>query len=183
MKNTGQRQARRWKLAIPAAVCDRGRQNSIRCMIHDGSITGCKIVSGQVSKLPDEILINVPELDKLIHGRIVWRTHNSAGIQFEWETDRPDERRKASRQKIHLPATILDYGYNKLADCIICDASRTGCRISSKAISGMPDDLLIEIPGLTEPILSLIVWRNDDMAGLEFMWNNKLYMLDDYVEM
>lgn len=76
----------------------------------------------------------------------------------------------------------MDYGYNKLADCFICDASRTGCRISSEALSELPDDLLIEIPGLAEPILSLIVWRKDNMAGLEFMWDNKLYTLDDHPE-
>ena len=66
MEHTGQRQARRWKIAIPAAVCDRQRQNSNRCMIHDGSISGCKIVSGQVPKLPDEILINVLDLVRSI---------------------------------------------------------------------------------------------------------------------
>ncbi len=182
MENTGQRQARRSKLALPAAVCDRQRQNSIHCMIHDGSISGCKIVSREVPKLPDKILMIVPDLVQSIQGRIVWRTDNSAGIQFEWETNRPDERRNFSKQRIHLPATILDYGYNKLADCFICDASRSGCRISSEALSELPDDILIEILGLTEPILSLIVWRNDNMAGLEFMWNNKLFMLDDYAE-
>jgi hypothetical protein len=84
MEHTGQRQARRWKIAIPTAVCDRQRQNSIRCMIHDGSISGCKIVSGQVPKLPDEILINVLDLVRSIQGRIVWRNDTMAGLEFMW---------------------------------------------------------------------------------------------------
>jgi hypothetical protein len=67
----------------------------------------------------------------------------------------------------------------QLADCIICDASRTGCRISCETLSELPNDLHIEIPGLTGPVLALMVWRKDNMAGMEFLWETEIYMLDD----
>ena len=177
-----QRKNRRYKLTLPASVSDRQQKNVVPCMIRDGSISGCKVISNKVSELPENVLIKIPNLDQLIEGCIKWRKQDSAGIEFKWGINSLDDRRDAPRQNVAITAVIMDHDLNKLTDCIICDASRTGCRISSKAISGIPDDLLIEIPGLTEPILSLIVWRNDDMAGLEFMWNNKLYMLDDYAE-
>lgn len=183
MKNVGQRHKRRFKVAIHAIVSDRQQQNTIRCMIRDGSISGCKIISRQVSDLPDKVLINVPNLSQSIKGRIVWRNQDSAGIEFKWETKCSDERRNAPRQEVSILATILDHNLNKLSDCIILDASRTGCRISSEAVSTLPDDLHIEIPCLTEPVLALIVWRNGNMAGLEFFWEDDVYMLDDSLAM
>ena len=184
MRNIGQRHNRRYKVAIHAVVSDRQRQNNVRCMIRDGSISGCKIISSKVSDLPDKVLINVPNLNQLIKGRIVWRNQDSAGIEFKWETNHPDERRKAPRQEVSILATIMDHNYNKLSGCMILDASRTGCRISSEAVSTLPDDIHIEIPGLTEPVLSLIVWRNGNVAGLEFLWGSSdVYMLEESFEM
>ena len=183
MENDSQRNNRRLKIAIRADVSDRAQENTVRCTICDGSTSGCKIISRHVPNLPDNILIKVPNLNRLIKGHIVWRDHNSAGIEFKWETNHPDERRGAARQEVDLPSTIMDYGLNKLADCIIRDASTTGCRISSEAIYEIPDDVLIEIPGLTEPVLALIVWRNGNLAGLEFFWGSEVCVLDDLVAM
>ncbi len=177
------RKHNRYKVAFHTIVFDRLQQNAVRCMIRDGSISGCKIVSVKVFDLPDKVLLKIPNLDQLIRGRIVWRNKDSAGIEFEWEANRPDDRRNAPRQEAAMRAAIKDYDLNKLADCIILDASRTGCRISSKALATLPDDILIEIQGLTEPVLALIVWRNGNMAGLKFVWQSDVYMLDDSMAM
>jgi hypothetical protein len=149
-------------------------------MIQDGSISGCKIISRHVPDLPEKILLNVPTLNQLIKGRIVWRNQNTAGIEFQWDNSAlQDERRNAPKQEVSIQATIMDYNYNKLADCIICDASRTGCRISCEELSNLPDEIHIEIPGLTDPVMALVVWRKDGMAGLEFFWESEVYTLDD----
>jgi hypothetical protein len=179
MENTDQRHIRRFTVVISAIVSDRQQQNEISCTILQGSISGCKILSKQVSDLPEEILIKIPDLDQLIKGRIIWRNQDLAGIEFEWESNNPDERRNAPRQEVVIPAILKDYDLNKLADCIICDASRTGCRISCETLSELPNDLHIEIPGLTGPVLALMVWRKDNMAGMEFLWETEIYMLDD----
>ncbi len=183
MGNMGQRKHNRYKIAFHAIVSDRQQQNAVRCMIRDGSISGCKIISRKVSDLPDKVLINVSSLNQLIKGRIIWRNKDSAGIEFEWEANRPDNRRNFPRQKGAIPAAIKDYDLNKLADCIILDASRTGCRISSKALAALPDDILIEIQGLTEPLQARIVWREDNMAGLEFIWMSEVGLPDESLEM
>lgn len=183
MENADQRKIRRFKVVIRAVVSDRQQENEINCMILEGSISGCKILSRQVSDLPEEILIKISEMSQLIKGRIVWRNHDTAGIEFQWESNRTDERRNAPRQEVSMPAIIMHYDLNKLADCTILDASRTGCRISTDELSELPDDLHIEIPNLTEPVLALVVWRKDNMAGLEFLWESEVYMLDDSVGM
>ncbi len=179
MGNASQRKHNRYKVAFHTIVLDRLQQNAVRCMIRDGSISGCRIVSGKVFDLPDKILLKIPNLDKLIRGRIVWRNQDSAGIEFVWETDRPDDRRNAPRQEAAIPATIKDYNLEKLADCLICDASRNGCRIASKELAALPDDILIEIRGLTEPILARIIWREGIMAGLEFIWVGEVSLPED----
>ena len=73
----------------------------------------------------------------------------------------------------------MDHDLNKLTDCIICDASRTGCRITSDALSTLPDDLYIEIPGMSEPVQARIVSRKDNMAHLKFALEGGVHVLDD----
>ncbi len=179
MRNELQRRHDRYKVALPAIVFDRLQQNSLRCMIRDGSISGCKIISRKVADLPDKVLLKITKLDQSINGRIVWRNRGSAGIEFEWEANRSDERRNAPRQEAAIPAVILDYNFNKLADCIICDASRNGCRIASEELATLPDDIRIEIQGLTGSVLARIVWRNANMAGLEFIWVSEVEPPED----
>jgi PilZ domain len=177
MRNVNERLDRRMKLAMHAVVSDRQGKNLISCMIHDGSIYGCKIVTRQAPYLPEKILIKVNCLTRHIKGNIAWRNHNSAGIEFNWKTKQFAERRSTNRQKMNIPSSILDYSLNKLANCIICDISKSGCRITSEAISEIPDDILIDIPGLNKPVLSLVVWRNGNMAGLEFFCTSENYLL------
>ena len=73
----------------------------------------------------------------------------------------------------------MDQNLDKLAVGTITDASRTGCRITSEKVSTLPDDLFIEIPGLTEPVKARIVLRKDDMVHLEFATESDVYVLND----
>jgi len=179
MDNAEQRTHDRVKVAIHAVVSDREQQNAIRSIIQCASICGCKIISKQVSDLPDEVLIKVSNLDQVIKGRIVWRNKNTAGIQFEWNAIDPDERRSASRHEVEIQAVMSDREHNKLADCIIRDANSKGCRIINAALYTVPDDVHIEIEGLSEPVLAKVIWRNGNMAGLEFYWECDILSLND----
>lgn len=174
-----QRENRRYKLAVRASASDRLQKNVIPCIIRDGSIAGCKIISRYISDLPDQILIRIPNLDQTIKGRIIWRDQGSAGIEFKWDANPPDERRQAPRQGVVIPTVIMDQNLNKLTDGIISDASRTGCRITSEDVSTLPDDIYIEVPSLTEPVKARIVKREDNMARLEFSMESNFYVLDD----
>ncbi|MFQ5625924.1 MAG: PilZ domain-containing protein, partial [Methyloligellaceae bacterium] len=73
----GQRQNHRFKLAMRAIVSDRQQQNAVSCIIHNGSISGCKIISRQVPALPINVLIKVTNLNQSIKGHIVWRNRDS----------------------------------------------------------------------------------------------------------
>lgn len=179
MDKADQRANDRIKVAIHAVVTDREQQNAVRSMVKDASICGCKIISKQVPDLPDEVLLKVPNLDQLIKGRIVWRNHTMAGIQFEWNAVDPDDRRKAPRQEVEIQAVISDRECNKLTDCVINDANSIGCRITNAALYTVPDDVHIEVEGLTEPVLAKVIWRNGIQAGLEFYWECDIFTLDD----
>ena len=43
----------------------------------------------------------------------------------------------------------------------------------------VPDDVHIEIEGLSEPVLAKVIWRNGNMAGLEFYWECDILTLND----
>ena len=73
----------------------------------------------------------------------------------------------------------MDQNLEKLTDGTISDVSRTGCRVTSEEVSTLPDDLYIEIPGLTEPVKARIVKREDNMARLEFSMASDIFVLDD----
>ncbi len=78
-----------------------------------------------------------------------------------------------------IPTVIMDQNLEKLTDGTISDVSRTGCRVTREEVSTLPDDLYIEIPGLTEPVKARIVKREDNMARLEFSMASDIYVLDD----
>lgn len=172
----------RFNVALPAIAIDSKRKYHIPCIIRDGSITGCRIISSDIDDLPDDIYLKVPDLEEIIKGHVVWRNDRAAGIQFNWAATPKNCKRGASRREVDLPASLLDLNFNYLADCTIRNASRTGCRITTRDAASLPHEFRIRISGLTEPVMVRVVWRKDDTAGLEFFWDSEIYTLDDSVE-
>lgn len=181
MSSRDQRLHHRFKVAIRAFVGDPHTDARYPCVIRDGSISGCQITCASLSELPDRILFDVPAISRPICGSIVWREENTAGVKFHWDAMPDDERRKAPRQEIYLPCTILDHDFNHLDDSVICDASRSGCRIVTEKIAQIPDDIYVEIFGLTEPMIARIVWRSEGMGGVQFLWESDIYELKESV--
>ena len=174
-----QRAKHRFQVAIRAVVINERTGEEFSCAIRDGSISGCKIVSSQVADFSEQVLVKVPKLEHMVRGRIVWRDERAAGIEFNWEASQVDERRDAPRREVLIPVVISDAALNKLADGTIMDASRTGCRIFGDKVQELPDRISLEICGLTGPMIGQIVWRNDGMAGVKFLWESEVYALDD----
>lgn len=180
MEGFEQREKRRVKVAIRAGVVDPRSGERYPCLIRDGSISGCKIVSSTLDELPDDIYVAVPSLDQTIRGRIVWRSEKTAGVEFLWERTRNERRRGAPRQEVVINAIILDRKHNRITDCVIRDASKTGCRIATENASRLPDDICIRIDGLPDAVMARVVWRDGDRAGLEFFWDDEVQTLDNY---
>lgn len=179
MQTHDQRAKKRFPLAIRAMIVDPSGEEGIPCVIRDGSVSGCKIVCDCVDDLPDEIRLDVPNIDQIIEGQIVWRSDRAAGVAFNWKKTSGGERRGVPRQKVDVPALVLDRDFKPLAKCSICDTSRTGCRIVLADGDSVPDEIRIEIEGLTGPAMARVVWREGRFAGVEFIWDSDVYMLED----
>jgi PilZ domain len=83
------------------------------------------------------------------------------------EGDQPDARR-AKRERTFLPARI-SFGEGALkADCVVTQLSPTGARINIAAAVALPDRFNIAIPQRGLTCRAKLVWRKDDLAGLEF---------------
>jgi len=179
MQNTEQRHNSRTRVDLQALVSDRERQNTIPCTIQDASISGCKIASSKIINCPDKILINIPHMNQVVKGSIIWRQGNYAGVKFDWSAADPSEKRSGIRYEVAIPAVVSDTDQNKLIECTISDANSKGCRIINAALYTVPDTIHIEVRGLAEPVMAKVVWRDGNTAGLEFYWENEIYTLTD----
>lgn len=82
-----------------------------------------------------------------------------------------DNQRAEPRKRVSIPAIISDRGRSQQVDAQICDASSSGCRITSCDIEALPQDVLIKIDSLGKPIKGTIVWRTDSEAGVKFFFD------------
>jgi hypothetical protein len=181
MENRDQRAKHSFQVAIRAYVVKPATGEQFACVIRDGSISGCKVICSQIADLPDNIVVKVAKLKQTIKGRIVWRDTKSAGIEFNWEASNVDELRDAPRQEAFMPELISDHGLNHLADCVVMDASRSGCRILGEKVPELPEQISLTIDGLTAPIGGQIVWRTEEMAGIKFLWESEVYAPNEKV--
>lgn len=80
------------------------------------------------------------------------------------------ERRSERRRSVFLRAAI--YGLiegGEEIECAIQDASRSGCKIISDNIDRIPEMVCLTIHGLDETFAGRIVWRRENMAGVQFI--------------
>lgn len=78
------------------------------------------------------------------------------------------ERRSERRRSVFLRAKVVGLLDGHEMECAIQDTSRSGCKIISEKIDELPDMVTIEIHGLGETFVGNVVWRKDNMAGVEF---------------
>lgn len=78
------------------------------------------------------------------------------------------ERRSERRRSVFLRAKIVGLLDGHEMECAIQDTSRSGCKIISENIDELPDMVTLEICGLGETFIGKVVWRKDNMAGVQF---------------
>ena len=81
----------------------------------------------------------------------------------------PAERRIERRRRVFLQASVSAMDGSQIANCSIQDTSRTGCKIISDELDRIPDELVLSIHGLGETFIGRVMWRDADMAGIEFI--------------
>ncbi len=79
------------------------------------------------------------------------------------------ERRIERRRRVFLQADVCTLDGSRIGSCSIQDTSRTGCKIIYDDLDQIPDELVLSIRGLDETFVGRVMWREADMAGIEFL--------------
>jgi hypothetical protein len=81
-------------------------------------------------------------------------------------------RRIKHRKKVTIHGVISGRDSVEGIDCIVLDATRTGCRIVCNHVGKLPDDVCLTFDGINRPVYGEIVWRRTNQAGIEFIWSD-----------
>ena len=81
-------------------------------------------------------------------------------------------KRLERRRSVFLQASVCAMDGSQIVNCSIQDTSRLGCKIISDELDLIPDELVLSIRGLGETFVGRVVWREVDMAGIEFISNS-----------
>ena len=81
------------------------------------------------------------------------------------------EKRTERRRSVFLQASVCALDGSQIVNCSIQDTSRMGCKIISDELDLIPDELVLSIRGLGETFVGRVVWREADMAGIQFISN------------
>ena len=161
------------KISFRAIVSSAHDPDGFACIIRHGTVSGCQIVTSRIADLPDDIFLKVEALHDVISGRIVRRDMDTAEVEFRWDRDNAltNERRGAARRKANIPVMLYDADGTQTAFGMICDTSRTGCRIQCGKLATLGDDIVLEIKGITGPMKGRIAWRDKTVAGVALTWS------------
>lgn len=76
------RKDRRRSVFLRAEVFAANGSPVTDCAIQDASRSGCRIISDDVDLIPDDIVLTIRGLGETFAGRVVWRRHSEAGVEF-----------------------------------------------------------------------------------------------------
>ena len=83
----------------------------------------------------------------------------------------PHNRGHANRKVAPFRAAISARDSIEITNCVVLDATPTGCRIVVKNSQLLPDEIWLTFDGGNRPIDGEIVWRAGREAGVEFRWD------------
>ncbi len=172
MSTIENRDAPRRKLSMTAVVGDRNWENSIDCVVSDGSQTGCRLKSDRITELPDEIYVKIASLKQPIKGNIVWRRADAAGVQFQWDRSQKSDDRPKQTPKTEFSAVLSDRQGQAKVNCLVQHASASGCLLIADDIAALPDEISLKPEGVSASVAGRIVWRNDNVAGVRFVYKD-----------
>ncbi len=82
MTDKDRRARDRRQVQIPVRIYDLSREMVVKCAMQDASKDGCMMVTNELQKFPDKIIVEFVKFTGSREGRIVWRDQNSAGVLF-----------------------------------------------------------------------------------------------------
>ncbi|MTI42211.1 PilZ domain-containing protein [Roseibium hamelinense] len=155
---------------LSVLVVDLGDLTCIEASASDFCAEGCKVTSNKIAKINDLIGLRVTGLEKMIKGRVVTSSEDWAEIKFEFKNTEVRERRRERRRQVRIPVTVSNRARSISLECLIVDASPSGCRLKGADLHYLPDEVSLKIVGLDLPVKGQIVWRKSHFAGVRMLW-------------
>jgi len=84
------------------------------------------------------------------------------------DPDLVGERRLSPRRVIHSPAKLQLERRPVWLPCVVYDISATGARLLLPDFPVLPDQILLNLNGLADPVRCRLVWTADGIAGFRF---------------
>ena len=78
-----------------------------------------------------------------------------------------DDKRNAKRKVVLKPARASDATGTIMVNCIVRDASTTGCMIVSSQVGELPEEILLDVDGIKGARKGIIAWRRPMTAGVQ----------------
>lgn len=157
--------------AFPVLVVDRQRLRCYNARVQDFSKSGCTIRHAQPGKLPEIMSLEIEGMAALINARVLWRKAQRVRVEFLWDEDSRPDNRGERRVAVSIPAHVCNVNGTLAANCVIVEASRSGCRIEGPLVGELDDHVLIKIERIKSPVPGTIVWRDGKRAGIKLLWN------------
>ncbi|MEJ8474781.1 PilZ domain-containing protein [Roseibium algae] len=133
---------------------------------------GCSLASEQINELSKNIAIRVDEGRKLTKATLTAVKGGVAAIVFpKQDTARVQDKRREQRNEVSIKATVSDRKKVTEISGLIVDAGRNGCRIKAKGLESLPDEILLQLPSLENPVLAEFAWRNSSSGGIRIIWD------------
>ncbi|GGB51914.1 hypothetical protein GCM10011316_24890 [Roseibium aquae] len=155
---------------LPVFVVDLANLACMEAQASKICVAGCRLYAADLPMLHDIIGIRIPGRSQMIKGRVMASHGAWIEVSFEFDGEAPMERRDERRRPVKIPASISDRKWTIMVECTIIDASKKGCKIQGNELGRLPNDITLRIQGLDLPVRGKIVWRKDDLAGVELMW-------------
>lgn len=131
---------------------------------------GCRVHTTSHKQVGKMIGLRLAGFDQMIKGRIAEVMDSEIHVSFEF-SEAPDyEKRRERRRKVSIPVWVSGRDSEGGLRCRIVDASQSGCRLASKYLQELPQDIKLQIPGLGMPVIGQIVWRSTEFAGVKLLW-------------
>jgi len=155
---------------LPVLVVDLANLACFEARASKICLSGCRLYAEDLPALHDTVGVRIPGRSQMIKGRVMATRGAWVEVSFEFDGEAPMERRDQRRRTVNIPASISDRMWTTSVECTIIDASKRGCKIQGSELGRLPNEITLRIQGLDLPVRGKIVWRKDDIAGVELMW-------------
>lgn len=142
--------------------------NCIEARAENISEWGCSVHFDRQPDIGREVVIRSGNAPKAILSHVTSVNGNSANIYFQKELRHGIQ---AKSQPVRIPVSIVDNETRTSIECVIVEASKTGCRFEGEGVEELGDSVWVFTDKVRKPMSADIVWRDGNRAAAEINWD------------